>query len=172
VQHGGGAVAGTAVTKGFSYLSPVHCSFKCISPEPRLRKVSRVPRREPSSAGVAAQRAIRVRKRAADHGHARQSWSLDSYGRESTRSTFALVRALETSPEVVVRGGVEPPTFRFSGLRIIVWGWLRRSPCLLSDLACTPIDAGVRGCMRLEMRLSRRSARWVPTPGRAVGVTA
>jgi hypothetical protein len=44
-----------------------------------------------------------------------QSWSLDSYGHESTRSTFALVRALETSPEVVVRDRIELSTFRFSG---------------------------------------------------------
>jgi hypothetical protein len=36
-----------------------------------------------------------------------------------------------------------------------VQDWLRRSPCLLSDLGCTAIDAGVPGCMRLGMRLSR-----------------
>ena len=56
--------------------------------------------------------------------------------------------------KVVVRGGVEPPTFRFSGLRITVQDWPWRSICLLSDLRYTPKDAGVRRCMRLGMRLS------------------
>jgi hypothetical protein len=46
-------------------------------------------------------------------------------------------------------------TFRFSGLRISVQDWPRRSIRLLSDLGCTPIDADVRRCMRLRMRLSR-----------------
>jgi hypothetical protein len=32
----------------------------------------------------------------------------------------------------------------------------RRSLWLLSDRRCTPIDAGVRGCMRLGMRLAFR----------------
>jgi hypothetical protein len=36
--------------------------------------------------------------------------------------------------KLVVRGGVEPPTFRFSGLRIAMQDGPRRSPCLLSDL--------------------------------------
>jgi hypothetical protein len=47
--------------------------------------------------------------------------------------------------EVVVRGRIEPPTFRFSGLRITVQDWPRWSPCLLSDPRCTPMDAGARG---------------------------
>jgi hypothetical protein len=55
--------------------------------------------------------------------------------------------------EVVVRGGVEPPTFRFSGLRTTVQDWPRRSICLLSGPRYTPIDAGAHRCMRLEMRL-------------------
>jgi hypothetical protein len=49
--------------------------------------------------------------------------------------------------KLVVRGGVEPPTFRFSGLRIAVQDWPRWSPCLLSVLRCMSIDAGVRRCM-------------------------
>jgi hypothetical protein len=44
-----------------------------------------------------------------------QSWSLNSCRHQRARQAFALVRALETSPQLVVRGGVEPPTFRFSG---------------------------------------------------------
>ena len=44
-----------------------------------------------------------------------QSWSLDGDRHESAGSAFALVRALETSPKLVVRGRVELPTFRFSG---------------------------------------------------------
>jgi hypothetical protein len=54
---------------------------------------------------------------------------------------------------MVVRGGVEPPTFRFSGLRITVQDRPGRSLDLLSGLRNTPMDAGVRGCMRLGMRL-------------------
>jgi len=41
-----------------------------------------------------------------------QSWSLGSGRRESAQSAFALVRALETSPKLVVRGRVELSTFR------------------------------------------------------------
>ena len=44
---------------------------------------------------------------------------------------------------------------RFSGLRITMQGWPQRSRCLLTSLRDMPIDAGVRGCMRLEMRLPR-----------------
>jgi hypothetical protein len=44
-----------------------------------------------------------------------QSWSLGSGKFESAQSEFALVRAIDTSPELVVRGRVELPTFRFSG---------------------------------------------------------
>jgi hypothetical protein len=44
-----------------------------------------------------------------------QSWSLSGCKHESAQSAFALVRALETSPKLVVRGRVELPTFRFSG---------------------------------------------------------
>ena len=49
--------------------------------------------------------------------------------------------------EVVVRGGIEPPTFRFSGLRITIQDRPWKSFSLLSDLRYTPMDAGVRGCM-------------------------
>jgi hypothetical protein len=48
----------------------------------------------------------------ATHG---QSWSPGGYKHESAQSAFSLVRALETSPKLVVRGRVELPTFRFSG---------------------------------------------------------
>jgi hypothetical protein len=61
-------------------------------------------------------------------------------------SAFALVN-------YVVRGRIELPTFRFSGLRMTVQDRPGRSCCLLSDVWCTPMDAGARGCMRLEMRL-------------------
>ncbi len=44
---------------------------------------------------------------------------------------------------VVVRSRIEPPTFRFSGLRITVQDWPQRSPGLLSDLRYTLIDVGV-----------------------------
>ncbi len=44
-----------------------------------------------------------------------QSWSLGDCQHGSAQSAFALVRALGTSSELVVRGRVELPTFRFSG---------------------------------------------------------
>ena len=52
---------------------------------------------------------------------------------------YALVRV------VGGQGGVEPPTFRFSGLRITVQGRPWQSRCLLSDMRWTPVDAGRRG---------------------------
>jgi hypothetical protein len=47
-----------------------------------------------------------------------QSWSLDACRHEGAQSASALVRALETSPKLVVRGRVELPTFRFSGCQL------------------------------------------------------
>jgi len=44
-----------------------------------------------------------------------QSWSPSGGGHESAESAFVPVRALDISSKLVVRGGVEPPTFRFSG---------------------------------------------------------
>jgi hypothetical protein len=44
-----------------------------------------------------------------------QSWSPGGYKHEGAQSAFALVRALETGPKLVVRGRVELPTFRLSG---------------------------------------------------------
>jgi hypothetical protein len=43
-----------------------------------------------------------------------QSWSLGGCKHESAPSAFALVRALETSPKLVVRDRIELSTFRFS----------------------------------------------------------
>ena len=44
-----------------------------------------------------------------------ESWSFSGRERESAQSAFALVRALETNPEMVVRDRIELSTFRFSG---------------------------------------------------------
>jgi hypothetical protein len=44
----------------------------------------------------------------------------------------------------VVRGGVEPPTFRFSGLSTTVQDRPQKSLWRLSGLRYTPIDAGAR----------------------------
>jgi hypothetical protein len=55
-------------------------------------------------------------------------------------------------------------TICFSGLRIIVQDWPQRSRCLLSDLRYMLIDAGVRGCMRLVMRLSHTGMHWLAMP--------
>ena len=46
-----------------------------------------------------------------------QSWSLDGCRHESAQLAFVLVRALDTSPELVVRGRVELPTFAFQAGR-------------------------------------------------------
>jgi hypothetical protein len=46
-----------------------------------------------------------------------QSWSLDGCVARRADNAFALVRALETSPKLVVRDRVELPTFRFQGER-------------------------------------------------------
>jgi hypothetical protein len=43
-----------------------------------------------------------------------QSWSLSAGRHESAESAFVLVRALDVSSKLVVRGRVEPRTFRFS----------------------------------------------------------
>jgi hypothetical protein len=48
-----------------------------------------------------------------------QSWSLDGCRHQNAMSAFALVRALETGPKLVVRGRVELPTFRFSGWQTV-----------------------------------------------------
>ncbi len=44
-----------------------------------------------------------------------QSWSLGGCKYESAQWASALVRALETSPKLVVRDRIELSTFRFSG---------------------------------------------------------
>jgi hypothetical protein len=62
-----------------------------------------------------AQRAIRVRWRAADHGHARAVMVTRRLQAWKPQSESALVRALQISAKLVVRGRVELPTFRFSG---------------------------------------------------------
>jgi hypothetical protein len=46
---------------------------------------------------------------------------------------MAGISAGQRLKKVVVRGGVEPPTFRFSGLRITVQDRPRRSLCLFSE---------------------------------------
>src|SRR5215471_10964285 len=66
-----------------------------------------------------------------------QSGSLGSCMLERAQSAFTLVRALENNPELVVRGGVEPPTFRFSGCGITVLDRPRRSLCLLIGMKYT-----------------------------------
>jgi hypothetical protein len=53
----------------------------------------------------------------------------------------------------VVRSTVEPPTFRFSELRIAVQNWPYTSLSLLSGLRLPPMNLDTRACMRLEMRL-------------------
>jgi hypothetical protein len=57
-----------------------------------------------------------------------QSWSLGGCKHESAQAAFALVRALETSPQLVVRGRVELPTFRFKAGRRRLLGRAGRGP--------------------------------------------
>jgi len=92
-----------------------------------------------------------------------QSGSLGSCMLERAQSAFTLVRALENNPELVVRGGVEPPTFRFSGCGITVQDRPRRSLCLLIGLKHTRMDAGVRGCSETK----NETAQIDPPAGRA-----
>jgi hypothetical protein len=73
----------------------------------------------------------------------------------------SLASAVQSGTQRVICGSKAAPTVRFSGLRITTQDWPRTSPCLLSDLRCTHIGAGVRACMRLGMRLLRSiCARW------------
>ncbi len=62
-------------------------------------------------------RAIRVRLGAAHRGQEGTCRSLTGTDHEGRSYVFAQLRG---GRSVVVRGGVEPPTFRFSGLRIAV----------------------------------------------------
>ena len=64
-----------------------------------------------------------------------------------------LAKWADYTAKLVVRGGIEPPAFRFSGLRITVQDRPQRSLWLLSDMPYTLVDTAGRGCMRLEMRL-------------------
>ena len=55
-------------------------------------------------------------------------------GRETHQLAFMPVADIPDWPETVVRGGVEPPTFRFSGLRTAVHrGHDRPSVLLVND---------------------------------------
>jgi hypothetical protein len=84
---------------------------------------------------------------------------------EAGRSEPESARTVPTGPAQVklVRccslssnhGPDRTPTFRFSGLRIAMQDYARRSTCLLSEPRYTPIDVRVRGYMRLGMRLLR-----------------
>ena len=75
-----------------------------------------------------------------------------------------LAKLADYTAKLVVRGGVEPPTFRFSGLRIIMQDWPRKSLCLLSGMRCTLIDAGARGCMTRNETAQFGSRPLVVTP--------
>ena len=66
----------------------------------------------------------------------------------------------------VVRGEVEPPTFRFSGLRVIVQGWPCWSSALLGARPWPVVDLRARACMRLGMRLRTCPALVRATLGR------
>ena len=65
-----------------------------------------------------------------------------------------------TGPDFRARATPPPGTYGFSELRITVQDQPGTSGRLLSDLRCTPMDVGVRGCIRLGMRLfGRRGSR-------------
>jgi hypothetical protein len=89
-----------------------------------------------------------------------------THGRQPQES-MAGISAGQRSENVVVRGRIELPTFRFSGLRITVQDEPQRSLCLLGDLRYTHMDADVRGCMRLGMRLLRPVLPAACSPGRS-----
>ena len=60
-----------------------------------------------------------------------QSWALGCCRHESAGAAFALIRALKTCPELVVRGKVELPTFRFSVARVLDASWTRTCVALV-----------------------------------------
>jgi hypothetical protein len=83
----------------------------CRSAEVKVPAAPLVRDEEAAIRGTEARRAIASGRPRSRTG---ESWSLGGCKHESAQSAFALVRALETSPELVVRGRVELPTFRFS----------------------------------------------------------
>ena len=90
----------------------------------------------------------------ATHG---QSWSLDGCATESVWSAFALVRALETCPKLVVRGRVKLPTSAFQAGRRRGLGRVRSLAGRRSDIGDE--DQGVHG------------ARCHVRPGATLGAT-
>jgi hypothetical protein len=80
----------------------------------------------------------------ATHG---QSWSLNGYRHKSAGSAFALVRASPTSSKLVVRGRVELPTFRFSGMRTTAGQNVRQVvACLMRALSVLDHDGLGQPC--------------------------
>ena len=92
-----------------------------------------------------------------------QSWSLDGCRHDSAKSAFALFRALETSPRLVVRDRIELSTFRFSVLRMIVHSRPSRFICLIQNLRRPLAYFPARTRMRQELR--PRASPWPPMPG-------
>jgi hypothetical protein len=74
-----------------------------------------------------------------------QSWSLSGRTHESAESASMLVRALDTSPKLVVRGRVELPTFRS------VRAYSRRAPPLLVTGCGHPAAAEPNGVQLLPI---------------------
>ncbi len=87
-----------------------------------------------------------------------QSWSLDGCRHDSAKSAFALFRALETSPRLVVRDRIELSTFRFSVLRMIVHSCPSRFICLIQNLRRPLAYFPARTRMRQELR--PRASPW------------
>jgi hypothetical protein len=62
------------------------------------------------------------------------------HSRPRDKRVRACIRPARSIGYLVVRGGVEPPTFRFSGLRITVQGWPGWSFSLISEPRQPVID--------------------------------
>jgi len=87
---------------------------------------ARTPDSEPASPGSAAPRATHVRYRAANYGYSRSAQATHPAETQADLAGdphLCTSRPCQPGIGVVVRGGVEPPTFRFSGLRITVQDW-------------------------------------------------
>jgi hypothetical protein len=93
----------------------------------------------------AGRRVISVRLATAIHGHTRPA-SVTPDFHLLDRNPYVCARrcGIGAAREVVVRGGVEPPTFRFSGLRIRIQVWPCWSSCLLGARRQPVIDGHTR----------------------------
>jgi hypothetical protein len=131
---------GCASSPGPDGRSRVSCSA------PRSRSALRS--RSARARSTADRRRLVRRQCVRESASARALCAMPHRASDTARTAYPLLR----EPRVV-RGGVEPPTFRFSGLGISVYARPLTSERLLSARRWPDVDVHERACMRLEMRL-------------------